>query len=163
MHRAATLAILLVFDVKPGRIGLAEHCKGHTKWNNFAVLEEPHVLASKLDHAGLGLGSWHVILSWAEEKEEGNGDQVRQCPQCTGSVFATIMVGDDADGLCRQGQLGLGGQIIAFVGLQKPGERQVEIFAAVAASGVSISHQHGGLRHVTEGSFWGLEQQGNGA
>ncbi len=87
--------------------------------NDGAMVEETHVLAAKLDRAGLGPGGRHGVLARAQQKEESDHEKIgKSCVPWR--VLAQIMVGNAPDGACREGQLGLRSGVIAFVGLQEP-------------------------------------------
>jgi hypothetical protein len=60
-------------------------------------------------------------------------------------------------------ELRLGGRIVGFVASEEAGERQVEVFGTIGPTGVWVSSQHKGLRHVAERGFRSLSLDLNSA
>jgi hypothetical protein len=48
------------------------------------------------------------------------------------------------------------GRIVGLIAFHESGEWEIKVFGAVGASGVRVSIQHKGLRHMTEGGFRSL-------
>ena len=49
-----------------------------------------------------------------------------------------------------------GGGVVVFEGAEELTERKVQVFGAIGLTGVRVSIQNEGLRHVTERCFRGL-------
>jgi hypothetical protein len=67
-----------------------------------------------------------------------------------------IVLDYDLDGSDWQHELRLGCWVLVLVQLVEAGEREVQVVAGVRPTWVSVSSQHEGLGHVTEGGFWCL-------
>ena len=93
VHRAATLAVLLVVDIESSRVGLPEGSQRCMMWDDFPRLEETHVLSAELDCPSLGFGCWHCVLSRAQQEKEGDRYEIRH--RCgPGGVFVVVILRD---------------------------------------------------------------------
>jgi hypothetical protein len=74
MHRAASLPVFLVIDVKSCCVCLAKDIEWGRVRDDLTILKETNILAAELDGASTCAGQWHGVLAWAKQKEEGKGE-----------------------------------------------------------------------------------------
>jgi hypothetical protein len=84
--------------------------------HDLPVTKEADVHPAKLDGARWFAGGRHCVFTWAEEKEKGNDDEVRNgCPK--GGTLLAIVPNDNLNGPHGQRKLGLWRWILIFVRL----------------------------------------------
>jgi hypothetical protein len=72
VHGCATLAVLLIIQVQPGGIGLAQGVQGRRVCKAVSVFEKVDVLASKLYGSFFSARGGHCVFAWMEEEEKGS-------------------------------------------------------------------------------------------
>lgn len=120
--------------------------------------QKTDVTNPELDCVRDGMSPGASILANPEQKEKCHHDQISGGSGCRGSGGVHASGGCQFDGIDGQSHLGTWDGVASLEGLKDMGKGQRQGIAAgsTGASGVSVSFQHEGLCHMTQGFFDGL-------
>jgi hypothetical protein len=83
-------------------------------------------------------------------------DEAERKRQWCRRALLSVVVNGTLDRSYGEGKLWFRGRVVGFVAAEESRERQVKVFGSVGPTGIWLSIQHKGLRHVAERGFRSL-------